>query len=559
MNHVKNLKDFDRRTVAPYYRQEMEREDMLIGFLACYEPGKFDGKNKDSINRQVGYYDGRFVLYFYKDSANQVIKDKSLTDFEEEIAENGDWWNVPKATKRTQVLMAIYNVFGRDVTMVSIVMPILNKAGEFIGVFNKDFASTVFQDEVITNKKELFKGNCEILILDNNNNIVADSRTEKNLGKGVDSLLTEYPKSVCSNIKKNINGLYEDANINYSVQTFSYKNNDVDLWKCVILTPKSVIIKDANKMMYSQLGIGIAAIIISIIIVYLFINYLLKPLDILKSTSLEISKGNLGVELSNMKADEMGLVFESFAEMLTHLKKIIGSVIEGTETISNSSESLSEISHKISQGANEQSASVEEISATIEEISAGIAQNSENTLATEKIFKEAHKHMIDVNNYSQKALDASKQITEKIGIVNDIAAQTNILALNAAVEAARAGAAGAGFAVVADEVRKLAEKSKIAAEEIVNLALNSSNINEKASAKVMDILPKVETIAKLINEITISSKEQANGTNQVNSSAQYLSQMSQQNAASGEELASKSEELSKKAEELRKIIAYFKI
>jgi len=127
------------------------------------------------------------------------------------------------------------------------------------------------------------------------------------------------------------------------------------------------------------------------------------------------------------------------------------------------------------------------------------------------------------------------------------------------VEAARAGEHGKGFAVVASEVRKLAERSKLAADEIVNLASKSVNITESASVLMNELIPEIERTAKLVQEIAAASMEQSSGADQVNSAIQQLNQVTQQNAASSEELATSSEELSSQAEQLKEVVAFFKI
>jgi methyl-accepting chemotaxis protein len=195
----------------------------------------------------------------------------------------------------------------------------------------------------------------------------------------------------------------------------------------------------------------------------------------------------------------------------------------------------------------------------MEEMAGNISLNTENARTTEAISLTALAGIEEVADRSSKAMVATRTISEKINIINDIAFQTNILALNAAVEAARAGDHGRGFAVVASEVRKLAERSKIAADEIVRIAHQSVSLVEGAGSKLNDMIPEVNKTSKLVQEIAASSMEQNNGSNQVNGAIQQLNSVTQQNAAASEELATSAEELASQAEQLKEMILYFKI
>ena len=227
--------------------------------------------------------------------------------------------------------------------------------------------------------------------------------------------------------------------------------------------------------------------------------------------------------------------------------------------MANASQQVSSTSQQISQGANEQAASVEEVSSTLEEISANIEQNTNNSKETERISGLAQSGISNVSQSAFKAVEAQRLISNKIQIINDIAFQTNILALNAAVEAARAGEHGKGFAVVAAEVRKLAERSKIAAEEIVGLANDGLNLAENARKGLTDTLPHVENTSQLVQEITAASVEQSHGTTQVNNAIQQLNNITQQNAAASEELATSSEQMSEMANQQKQLVEYFNL
>jgi methyl-accepting chemotaxis protein len=127
------------------------------------------------------------------------------------------------------------------------------------------------------------------------------------------------------------------------------------------------------------------------------------------------------------------------------------------------------------------------------------------------------------------------------------------------VEAARAGEHGKGFAVVAAEVRKLAERSKLAADEIVELTENSLQLSEMAGSKLSEVLPEIKKTSELLQEITAASIEQNNGASQVNNAVQQLNTVIQQNASVSEEMASSAKELESQAQSLELLVSFFKL
>lgn len=310
----------------------------------------------------------------------------------------------------------------------------------------------------------------------------------------------------------------------------------------------------------------IALVAVVLLGVILFVSYIIRreirtklgeEPDEIARIAENIATGNLTVEFKN-KSQMVG-VYQSMSEMASKLTDIVTNVVNGTNNIASASQQMSSTSQQLSEGANEQAASVEEVSSTMEEMSANIEQNNNNAQQSQKISIAAQEGINDVNERSQKAVDATKQIAEKIDIINDIAFQTNILALNAAVEAARAGEHGKGFAVVAAEVRKLAKNSKGAAEEIVSLSKNSLTLTQESGDKLAEMLPEIEKTTNLVQEISAASNEQANGAYQVNNAMQQLNSVSQQNAAASEELASNAEEMNSQAEQLKELIQFFKV
>lgn len=311
------------------------------------------------------------------------------------------------------------------------------------------------------------------------------------------------------------------------------------------------------------LSLSVAFIIVSIILAILLIVFTTRTIvrrlggepTELDQIAHKLANGDLQIDFGSNRIG----VIKNMQGMVEKLKEIVTNVVNGTNNIAAASQQMSSTSQQLSQGANEQAASVEEVSSTMEEMTSNIQQNNINAEQSQKISLAAQEGIDDVNEKSQKAVEATKQIAEKIGIINDIAFQTNILALNAAVEAARAGEHGKGFAVVAAEVRKLAENSKRAAEEIVQLSKKGLTLTQESGAKLEEMLPEIEKTTSLVQEISAASNEQANGADQVNNAMQQLNSVSQQNAAASEELAGNAEEMNEQADQLKQIIEFFKV
>ncbi len=287
---------------------------------------------------------------------------------------------------------------------------------------------------------------------------------------------------------------------------------------------------------------------------------LIKPSKSILKIIEKVADGDLNARIDKSIAineNELGLISKEVNTMVSKMSEVLHNVLEMSNSVVAVSSSLESDSGKMAQLANEQAASVEQVSATMEEMASGISQNSENSHEAESIAKKSAVK-IDINNKNvQKATEALEVIIKKIGVISEIAFQTNILSLNAAIEASKAGEFGKGFNVVASEIRKLSNRSKVAALEINDISKNSMKISERTSRISEQIVPDVKKTYKIVKQISTSTKEQNLSAVQVNNSVQQLNRATQELAQVSQKLSMNSGDLNGFANKLTESMRYF--
>ncbi len=224
--------------------------------------------------------------------------------------------------------------------------------------------------------------------------------------------------------------------------------------------------------------------------------------------------------------------------------KIIQQVRAGAQNIANGSREVALGYADLSQRTENQSKTLQDTASYVEEISVTVINNAENCREAELVVtevgqcaEEAAKSMQQVTDTMSRIEASTKKVVEFVGIVQNIAFQTNILALNAAVEAARAGEQGRGFAVVAAEVRALAQRSSEASDKIKALITSSANrVSEgsllvaEAEQAVSAAAAQVNYVMELIGSVAAASGEQSGGVQSVGQALTQLESVTQENA-----------------------------
>ena len=285
-----------------------------------------------------------------------------------------------------------------------------------------------------------------------------------------------------------------------------------------------------------------------------------------------LARGDLTRRVEGGSSDELGDLLAALSDCAAQLSRVVSGIRQATDHIGVAAGEILGDSREISARTEEQASNLARTTSSLEALTVTVKLNADNAREASSLADEASavavrggKVVHQVVQTMDGITDASRRISEIIGVIDGIAFQTNILALNAAVEAARAGEQGRGFAVVAAEVRALAQRSAGAAKEIKALIEDTvarvgsgSKLVDEAGLTMEEIVGAVRGVNNVISSITVASQEQSQGIVQVHTAVGEIDRMTQQNAALVDKAAAAAETMRKQAAQLVQAVAAFR-
>jgi methyl-accepting chemotaxis protein len=285
-----------------------------------------------------------------------------------------------------------------------------------------------------------------------------------------------------------------------------------------------------------------------------------------------LASGDLAFQLNEPFSPDFESLRHDFNLSLSQLGGTLMAISQAISAIDGGTQEISSGANDLANRTERQAASLEETAAALDEITANVSNSSKRTEEARAAATEADHgavRSVDVVRQAEEAMQriesSSQQISNIIGVIDEIAFQTNLLALNAGVEAARAGEAGKGFAVVAQEVRELAQRSATAAKEIKALINTSSaevgsgvRLVRETGVALNEIGQRISGINQHMNAVATAAKEQSVGLLEVNRAVNTMDQTTQQNAAMVEQSTAASLALAAETRKLRDLVGQFR-
>nr|WP_260956049.1 methyl-accepting chemotaxis protein [Pseudomonas citri] len=610
-----------RAELTSELRKALEQRPDVLGLYLIFQPDALGGQDADFRGRNdIGSNDaGRFALYWLQAKPGQLQAvpgdEKLLSDTTPgpSGAPLNAFFTCPRDSGQLCLLEPYFDdSSGSRKLVTSIAFPLLEN-GKVVGVIGFDISLDSLQQDAIIGSRKLYGHNGRISIISPSGVVAGHSQDANQLGKQLKTVMPDQTAEILNFLSRNeSHALNEKGQISMLEPITPIAGTKP--WGVLVEVPQQVLLAPADALKQQmdeerlqssrlELGLGSAAALLGIVLIWLAARGVTRPLLRLAAMLEDIAdgEGDLTRRLNYDRRDELGRLALAFNRFLDKLQPVIGKVQASVRDARDTADQSSSIALQTSEGMQQQFREIDQVSAALHEMSAtaiASAQSAAQAADAAHQADQASREGLQVITRTTHAIQAqaqdmdkamarlqtlaqsSEQIGSVLEVILSIAVQTNLLALNAAIEAARAGDAGRGFAVVADEVRGLARRTQASVEEIrqvidnlqngthdVTLAMQSShalaleNVNQvqQAVAALERIDQGVTVITEMNLQIASAAEEQSSVADEINRNVEAIRDVTESLSGQAEQAAQVSRQLNKLASHQQGLMQQFRV
>ena len=581
--------------------------------------------------KEVQKHTSGFDMVAVTDSKGTAVNEK------EKVMERGSREYFKQVMATGKPFMTGPSVSGSTGKLITILAyPVKNSAGETICIVYGTVNLGTLSEMVGTFH---FMDTGYVCAIDEGGVLIGDNNNPEFVGKldltkedaefPIDQRLREgFQQAV--NTDAQYSGYYKTADGKEMKAVFTPVHLGERRWITLATAPVSEIEAASSSLLKILLGLSVVIVGVAVVVIYVVANKMTQPIQTLRDECEVINSGDLRQETTSITTnDEIGVLANGFNEMRKTMRTLLKNIATDAEQVAAASKDLTTSANQSSQASNlvansivaiaggvaeqsqaadttnQEAVNIAETANGIMEKTNAIAAVTHMTVESTEGGRASIRNVVNQMENISKAMqtiqaatnamaESSEEINKIVGMISNIAGQTNLLALNAAIEAARAGEAGKGFAVVADEVRKLAEETDSSSKKIIEQIAKNSAIMEGALAATTEGtenvkvgMSSVDAADQVFDEISISIQalagdvdsiahsinamaDSANGmrksmdnikdiSEKNSNEAQNVSAATEQQNASMEDVATASISLAQLAEGLQNSVAKFRV